>query len=152
NSGPVTTQVQISGTGFGSTQGSVTFSGSTASISNWSDTSITATVPNGANTGPVVVTIGAVSSNSNAYFTIPLAQVTSTLPTSGVGGAQVTVNGSGFHNTQGSGSIAFNGQTATVVSWSDTQIVARVPAGTRTGPVRVTVNGFSSNQDVVFSM
>jgi IPT/TIG domain-containing protein len=58
--------VIITGTNFGSTQGpsTVQFNGTTAtSITKWSMTSITAVVPTGASTGPVVVTVGGVSSN-----------------------------------------------------------------------------------------
>src|SRR3977135_2263827 len=44
-SGKVTTIVTLTGTLFGSAQGSVTFGGTAATIQSWSDTSITATVP-----------------------------------------------------------------------------------------------------------
>jgi len=60
-------QIQLTGTGFGSTQGpsSVSIGGVPASsIAAWSDTVITATVPEGATTGSVVVTEGGVASNA----------------------------------------------------------------------------------------
>src|SRR5882757_1760667 len=43
--GPTGTQVQISGSGFGSSQSTVAFNGVNATIVNWSDTLITANVP-----------------------------------------------------------------------------------------------------------
>lgn len=57
--------ITITGTGFGATQGSsfVSFNGITATITTWSDTSLTVTVPNGAQTGPLFVTVGSVVSN-----------------------------------------------------------------------------------------
>ena len=60
SSGPTGTSVVITGTGFGSTQSNstVNFYGAAATtITSWSDTSITATVPTGAVSGPVSVTV-----------------------------------------------------------------------------------------------
>jgi len=59
-SGPIGTSVVISGTGFGPTQSnsSLSFYGAAAtSITSWSDTSITATVPTGVSSGPISVTV-----------------------------------------------------------------------------------------------
>jgi uncharacterized protein (TIGR03437 family) len=63
--GPVASSVIISGTNFGATQSTstVTFNGTTATATSWSATSITATVPTGALTGNVVVTVGGQASN-----------------------------------------------------------------------------------------
>src|SRR5439155_17318265 len=64
-SGPVTTVVAITGTGFGATQGSstVAFNGTTATPTSWSATSIVAPLPAGATTGNVIVTVGGLASN-----------------------------------------------------------------------------------------
>ena len=150
--GPVGTQVQISGSGFGSSQSTVAFNGVNATIVNWADTLITATVPAAAITGPVKVTVAGVASNVNVYFNVPPPAVNSIFPTSGIVGTQVTINGAGFQTSQGSSTVSFNGNAATVVSWNDSQIVARVPASAITGPVLVAVNGVGSNSDVLFSM
>lgn len=154
-SGPAGTQVTVHGSNFGATQGSSTltfYSGTTASIVSWSDTAITATVPSGVFSGSVYTTVGGVSSNTNVNFTIPLPNITGISPASGVVGTQVTVTGSGFLATKGTSTITFNGVGASVVTWSDTQIVANVPSSA-TGPVRVMVRGsVYSNNDVVFSM
>ncbi|MGC1943643.1 MAG: IPT/TIG domain-containing protein, partial [Candidatus Acidiferrales bacterium] len=68
-SGPIGTSVVISGTNFGSPQGSSTvkFNGVTATPTAWSATSITAPVPSGATTGNVVVTVGGVASNGMTF-------------------------------------------------------------------------------------
>lgn len=153
SSGAPGTQVTITGSGFGATQGTSTFSfnGTTASVVSWSDTSLTVTVPATATTGRVYATVGGATSNMTLNFTIPDPQITSITPTSGVVNAQVTINGSGFRASQGSNSVRFNGNTASIVSWSDTQIVATVPAAAKTGPVTI-AGSITSNQNVVFAM
>jgi hypothetical protein len=71
NSGPVGTSVTIAGTNFGATQGTstVTFSGTAATPTSWSASSIVVPVPAGATTGNVIVTVGGVASNG-VVFTV----------------------------------------------------------------------------------
>src|SRR4029077_5712154 len=79
-SGPVGSSVTITGTNFGTTQGTstVSFNGTTAtSITSWSATSIVALVPAGASTGNVVVSVGGVASNG-VIFTV--TTVTTVIP------------------------------------------------------------------------
>jgi RHS repeat-associated protein len=154
SNGPVGTVVHISGSGFGASQGTSTvqFNGVNPTVTVWSDSSITATVPTTAASGTVLVTVGGVTTSSIVKFTIPPPQLNSISPTTGPAGTQVTVNGSGFQTTKGSNALLINGYTATTSSWSDSQIVAAIPAGTTTGPVRVSVNNVSSNQDLVFTI
>lgn len=69
-SGPVGTSVTIAGTNFGASQGSssVTFyNNQTATVTSWSATSIVVTVPTGATTGNVVVTVNGVASNGVTF-------------------------------------------------------------------------------------
>jgi RHS repeat-associated protein len=70
NSGPVGTTVTITGTSFGSTQGSsmVTFDGTLASPTSWSNTGVVVPVPSGASTGNVVVTVAGVASNGLMFM------------------------------------------------------------------------------------
>jgi IPT/TIG domain len=68
-SGPAGALVTITGTGFGTTQGTVSFAGLAASVTSWSSTSIVAQVPSGASSGSVVVTASAMASNA-ANFTV----------------------------------------------------------------------------------
>src|SRR6202041_2566961 len=70
-SGPAGTPVTITGTNLGSSQGTstVTFSGTAATVTTWSATSIATSVPAGATTGSVVVTVGGVASNG-VNFTV----------------------------------------------------------------------------------
>src|SRR5262249_49474274 len=125
-SGATATAVTISGSGFGATQGSstVAFNNVNATVSSWSDTQITASVPSTATTGPVKVTVSGVASNTNIYFNVPPPRIGSVSPATAAPGTQVTITGLGFQAIKGSSSISFNGYTPTVNSWSDTQIVA----------------------------
>jgi RHS repeat-associated protein len=71
--GSVGSTVTISGTGFGGTQGSstVTLNGLATTINSWSNTSISITIPSGASTGYLVVTVAPSMDNSNpTYFTV----------------------------------------------------------------------------------
>jgi YD repeat-containing protein len=71
-SGTVGTVVTITGTRFGSTQGTstVTFDGISSSPTSWSDTSIVVPVPTGAASGNVLVTVSGAASNG-AWFAVP---------------------------------------------------------------------------------
>jgi hypothetical protein len=67
--GPIGTVVTITGTAFGSSQGTstVTFNGILATPTSWSATEITVPVPPGATTGPLVVTVGGWPSNGISF-------------------------------------------------------------------------------------
>jgi YD repeat-containing protein len=146
NLGPVGLSVTLTGSNFGSVQGgsSVTFNGTAATAaSSWSPTSISAFVPTGATTGPVVVNVGGQASNSLSFTLTP--QITSLSPNAGMPNEVVTITGTNFGVTQGTSTVKFNGITASPTSWNTTTIVAPVPAATTTGTVVVTVGGQASN-------
>jgi RHS repeat-associated protein len=144
--GAVGSSVVIAGTNFGATKltSTVTFNGTSASTTAWSATSITATVPTGATTGPVVVTVNGLASNSANFTVFPV--ISSLTPTAGGVGSSVVIAGSNFGSTPGTSTVTFNGiQAATPTQWSDTSITAVVPSGATSGPVVVTVGGHGSN-------
>lgn len=146
-SGLVGATVTIAGANFGATQGTSTvkFNGTAATPSNWRATSIVVTVPTGATTGNVVVTVGGVASNGVSFtVTVPGPSITSLNPTSGLVGATVTIAGTNFGATQGTSTVKFNGTAATATTWSATNIVTKVPAGATAGNVVVTVGGVAS--------
>jgi DNA-binding beta-propeller fold protein YncE len=137
-SGPAGTNVTISGLNFGATQGNstVTFNGVPAAAATaWSDTSISVAVPSGASTGSVIVTVGTSSSTGTPFAVPPV--LTSVSPAAGVAGTQVTFSGSGFGSTRGAGTVWLGTTYGTVVSWSDTQIVATIASNSRSGTARV---------------
>jgi len=146
-SGPVGAAVTVQGNNFGAAQGAstVTFNGIAAAASSWSATSLAVAVPGGLGAGAasVVVTVGGAGSNAAAFNVTPV--VAGLSPGFGPVGTLVTINGTSFGTSQGSGTVAFNGLAATVGSWSNASVVAAVPAGATTGNVAVTAAGLPSN-------
>jgi gliding motility-associated-like protein len=84
SSGPVGTTVTITGTNFSTTpaNNTVTFNGTAATVTASTATSITVTVPSGATTGPIVVTVSGNTATSTTNFTVttPLAITVTTQP------------------------------------------------------------------------
>jgi YD repeat-containing protein len=88
---------------------------------------------------------GPTDSTATVPTPVPGSTITSISPTAGVQAQAVTINGSGFGATQGTGAVTFKGVPATVTSWSDTAIGVTVPAGASTGSVVTWVNSTPSN-------
>ena len=150
SSGAIGTPVTITGTGFGSTQGTSTvfFNGTAAaSITSWSATSIVLPVPAGATTGNVVVTVGGGASNGQTFTVTSALNLSGISPSSGNIGTFVTISGWGFGATQGASTVALSGTAVPVASWSNTSIVSSVPSGSVSGPFSVTVNGQTVNSN-----
>ena len=77
-SGSVGTSVTITGKNFGSTQGTVAFTTAVnATVTSWTDTSIVCTVPNGAATGNVTVSITNWASNGVSFTVTAVSDPTS---------------------------------------------------------------------------
>lgn len=144
-SGGPGTPVTISGSAFGSTQGTstVTFNGVLAVPTSWSNSSIVVPVPAGATTGSVVVTVGGASSSGSQFSVGPT--ITALSPSSGVAGTVVAVTGANFGLSQKSNSITFGGVGAIPTSWGPSRIVVPVPPGATTGGVVVTIGSLASN-------
>ena len=148
--GPVGATLTVNGSNFGTTQGgsTVTFNGVTATAtSNWSATSFNVTVPAGATTGNVVVTVNGALSNGVPFTVTPPPNITTIAPTSGPIGANVIITGTNFGPTVGTiqSFVTFNGSQTRASNWSDTSITAPVPVGATTGNVLVNVGGVPSN-------
>jgi len=112
-SGPVGTSVTITGTNFGSTQGtsSVTFNGTKATPTNWSATSIVAPVPSGATTGNVLVTVAGLASNAVSFTVTTPGQLGSSVSSLSFGNVNV-----GSSSTQ---SVTLTNSGGSVVSISN---------------------------------
>src|SRR6185312_8026649 len=81
--------------------------------------------------------VGGISTSQ--WFVVANTYVSSFSPLAGPAGTSVTVNGSGFGASQGSNTILYNNVVITPTSWSDTQIVANVPAGAASAYISVKI-------------
>src|SRR5205085_3763501 len=99
--GPVGAGFTINGANFGSTQGTstATLNGATLTVTNWIANQINVTVPSGATTGNVVVTVGGVASNGMLFTVTPPPAITGINPTSGPIGTNVIITGTNFGPT-----------------------------------------------------
>ena len=145
--GVLGTQVTISGSDFGAEQGmgQVWLGTRNGVVISWSDTQIVAEVATGSISGNAQVLQNGVMSSA-IQFTVDTLYITSISPNSGVAGTSVTIIGTGFGSSQGTGTVWLGSTTADqIVSWSDTQIVATVASGSVSGVARVEQNGQWSN-------
>ena len=152
NRAAVGATLTIEGSGFGATIGfsmatlaGTELAGPGQKPISWSDTRIVAVIPQTAESGPVVVKVNEQghdfsSNQKNVYVRV---EIIGTSCDSGPVGTGVTLTGNGFGTT--GGKVTFNGVEAVTGGWSDSSIVATVPEGATTGPIRVTVAGQVSN-------
>ena len=154
--GAVGTVVTIRGANFGpstdapAATGGVSFNGVWASPSSWSGTEIRAPVPEGAQSGLVVVTADGAASDGVTFRVSGPAPVIATVnPTFGPEGTSVVIRGENFGSpigaAQGRSGVSFNGVWTSPSSWSGTEIRAPVPEGVTSGLVVVRVDGAVSN-------
>ncbi len=144
-SGPVGTQVTITGTNFVDVTG-VTFKNVGAAFTVTSSTTVTATVPAGAMTGRIsVATLGG-TATSSTNFTVTIAgapTITSFTPGSGPVGTLVTITGTNFSCAPPASpcdvtDVKFKNTSATFTINSSTSITATVPSGATTGSISLT--------------
>lgn len=136
------TAITISGSGFGSSTGTVTFNGTTAATSSWTNLSISATVPTAATTGNVVVTTAAGLASAGVNFVVR-PKINGISPSSGTPGTPVTLTGSGFGAAPGS--VWFGSVQASITSWTTTSIDTIVPPGVTSSSLVVNASGIDSN-------
>jgi hypothetical protein len=150
------TPVTLTGSNFGATQGlsTVTFSSTygavQAPVNAWSDTSISVTVPDGAATGVVFVTVNSTSSNT-LPFTVPPPHIDMLSRNQGPSGIRLKINGSYFGASQGT--IMLGSTPMTVMVWRPNVIIATVPCGATTGNIVVTrVGGGEPSNGVLYTV
>jgi YD repeat-containing protein len=104
-SGPPGTSVTVGGSGFGQSQGSsaVYFNGAVATVSGWSDSQITAIVPNSAATGPVSVVVGSITGQGPNFSVVFGVQLTNSLGNQTSYSSSVAGGQWSFTDAQGSG-------------------------------------------------
>ncbi|TLM69567.1 MAG: hypothetical protein FDZ70_09620, partial [Actinobacteria bacterium] len=121
--------ITITGERFGSVPGKVTIAGRLYDAASWSDTQVTFVVPGFAQGYVGVLVDGVVS---NGVWSTHAPRVDSISPGWAAVGTDVTIRGVGF-GPNGSGWVALAGKPVTVVSWTDTVVVARMPTGATSG-------------------
>lgn len=145
-SGPPGAMVTISGTGFApeASGNEVSFSGTSAQISSASESQLEVTVPEGASSGSVSVTVGSKTVTGPNFNVEPKAPaITSVDPQSGPVGTEVTISGMNFSSSASGNTITFNGVQAQVRGAAQDQLITEVPQGVSDGPIEVTVQGKS---------
>jgi hypothetical protein len=137
-SGPVGTQVVITGTGFtGATE--VSFGGTAApGFTIDSDVQITVSVPAGATTGPITVTNPDGPGSSATNFTVTQAptppNISGFSPRRGPIGTRVVVRGSNLEDVN---RVRLRGKNVNFTILSATRIRFRVPPGAKSGRISV---------------
>lgn len=140
SSGPVGTNVNIFGTNFTGAS-LVKFGGVNASFTVISSSSISATVPPGAVTGPIAVTTAAGTATSATSFIVTAGGggstpiINSFSPTSGPVGTSVIINGANFTGTS---QVKFGTVAASFTVNGDSSITAIVPGGAVSAQISVT--------------
>ena len=71
--------------------------------------------------------------------------ITSITPTHGPGGANDTIDGTGFNASILLDTVLINGKTATVLSASSTQLIVTVPSLAGSGTVKVTTGSTTAS-------
>jgi hypothetical protein len=133
-SGITGSTVTITGSALLGTTG-VRFGSLVATFKVLSSTQIEATVPSGAATAAISVTVSSKTVNSSVKFA-PTLSVTGESPGRAAVGATVTIKGVGFTS---SSAVSFKGVAATSVTYvSPTTLKAVVPSGASTGLITVT--------------
>lgn len=160
SSGLVGATVIVHGANFGQIQGvsTVKFNGTTATVTVWTIDTLTTTVPVGATTGNVVVTVAGNASNGSPFTVlVPPPTVTITVPTASPtydAGTASAIGVSGTASTAGSltgctwvNSLGGSGATTGTTNWSISSVTLTV--GTNTVTVTCTDAQTQTGNDVI---
>ncbi|MBI5624770.1 MAG: IPT/TIG domain-containing protein [Elusimicrobia bacterium] len=136
STGPIGAPFSVTGTSFGTYNGTYTtvkFGEVAASLSVWTDTSITGTIP-GLAAGPHPVRVvrtttdGGVAQSLPADFEVILASASAVTPLAGPIGQPFGISGTGFGPYNGTyTTVRFGGVAAPLSLWTDTSIIGTVP-------------------------
>jgi len=147
--------VTITGNGFSPVNAInvVRFNGTVATVTASSPTSITATVPVGATTGPISVTVDGQMATSGSNFTFVLPPTISGFtPSSAPPVTSITISGANFDPVPANNTVRINGALMTVTSSTATSIVADIPASATSGLITVTVMGYTGTSSTYFQV
>lgn len=137
--GTAGTSVVLTGTGFSETpaNNTVQFNGVAATVTAASLTTLTATVPNGATSGPISVTTGGATIATAWNFRMSGTAITAISTSVAVSGSTVTITGSGFDAVPGRNVVGLNTLHAKVLSATPTSLSVQVPSSATAGQFTV---------------
>ncbi len=145
SSGTAGQSVVITGSGFGSLQGSVKFVDIPASINSWSDTSISVVVPDMAAGGLKVDVVSGTQTVGIDFTVLPFISGISTNDV--ILNDTLIITGTSFGSSQGNSTINYAGTVLPVAAWTNNQITASIGNITHaaSGLVNIIVNNSVSN-------
>ena len=157
SSGAVGTSITITGTNFSSTpaNNTVTFNGILATVTAATTTQLTVTVPLGASTGKIAVTVNSATATSAENFTVTAATSELTITSftgSGSIGSSIVITGTNFSAVASDNTVTINGVVATTTAATTTQLTVIVPAGATSGVISVTVGGVTVTSATTFAV
>lgn len=155
NGGVSGTLITISGSNFSTTasENEIKFNGTTATANSATTTQLTTSVPAGATTGKITVTVNGQTATSAVDFVVlQLPTITSFSPASGVVGTTVIITGTNFDAIPASNTVKFNNTTAVVSAATTTQLTTTVPVTATTGKITVAVNGQTTTSATDFTI
>jgi hypothetical protein len=153
------TVIHLYGQNFGSTPGTVTLGGVSATVDQWSPCYLAVTVPAGLKAGqnaPVVVTAADGMTATDNNFTIqapPTPRISAVYPTIAAPGTVIHLYGLNFGSTPGT--ITIGGISVTVDQWTPYYLGVTVPTGLKAGqnaPIVVTATDGQSAEWTSFTI
>jgi hypothetical protein len=150
-SGSVGKEVTIQGLFVANGYYQVYFGAASTNAYNVTSTSLKANVPYGANPGAVKISVQRdnQTAQSSSDFTILAPSISSFTPANGVSGTAVTISGSGFSPYSYNNTVRFGSTNATVLSATESTIIAVVPSNLNQGAMKISV--ITNGQTVISS-
>lgn len=125
----------------------VTFNGKEAAVVETpTETKLEVQVPDNSGSGPVMVTIGELSSEltDRTNFIYDFVKIDEIVPTHGRAGDIITINGAFFSTVPTENEVQLADKKAEVVAASEDQLQIVVPQNAGTGAVKVTINSITT--------
>lgn len=138
--------VTLTGSGLDLVTG-VAFNGTSAAFTVVDAEQLTATVPSGAGTGPITLTVPGDRLDGPLFVVGP--RIDSFSPATAAVGATITINGSAF---LGATAVRLGGVDGSFTVNSYNRITATVPAGVVPGPITVTTPGGTATSTASFGV
>lgn len=152
------TVVTITGMNFsGSTDGNVVyFNGTAATVTQASSTQLVVTVPTGATTGKISISVNDSTVTSGSDFTVTASSTSglsiTSFTSSAAIGSSITITGTNFSTTASENTVTINGVVAVVTAATATSLTVTVPASASSGLIAVTVAGVTVTSTSSFTV